>query len=125
MTKNIFNHKPCGLTKIVMILAIFGFAFIDNNPAVRFQAILGLSPPPLERFFGLKSLFSGMTEGVHRFARLNLAGSVEANIFSPLVIPLFSYFIFKWRVPKIDNKNKEIVFFISFLGLSIIVNVIN
>lgn len=125
MSKVISNQKPHVALRLLIILALFGFVFIEKNPVVRLEAILGLSPAPLERFFGIKSLFSGMTEGVHQFARLNIEASVKANIFSPLVIPLVVFFISTWKIPKIDTKNKEYVFFLVFIGMSVIVNIVN
>jgi uncharacterized Tic20 family protein len=106
-------------------LALIGFAFIDHNPFVRLEAVLGLSPSPIERLFGVKSLFSGMTEGVHQFVRFNLCASIKANIFSPAIIPMIIFFIFQWDTPKVDTRKKEYIFFSIFIILSIIVNIVN
>lgn len=125
MSNSIHNQKPHLAVRLLVILLLAAFAFIENNPVVRLEAVLGLSPSPIERFFGIKSLFSGMTEGVHQFVRLNVMASIEANIFSPLVIPIVVFFISTWRVPKIDTKNKEQVFFLAFIVMSAIVNVVN
>jgi hypothetical protein len=110
---------------LILIVALLGFAYLDKNPVVRLEAFLGLSPSPIERFFGIKSLFSGMTEGVHQVARLNLVAAFKANIFSPLVIPTVVYFVLTWQVPKIDSKKKETIFFLGFIGLSIVVNILH
>ncbi len=107
------------------MLLLLGLASIDNNPLVKLEAKLGLSPAPLEKFFSIKSLFSGMTEGVHQFTRLNIEEAIKANIFSPFVIPLVVFVILTWRIPKLDTSNKEYVFFASFIGLSVIVNLVN
>ena len=66
---------------------------MDDNPIVRLQATIGLSPSPIEKLFGLKSLFSGMTEGVYQLLNLNFRESVKANIFSPVIVPLLFYFL--------------------------------
>jgi len=118
-------RKPHLIIRAVVVLFIWSFAFIDHNPMIRFEAIIGLSPSPVERFFGFKSLFSGMTEGVHQFVRLNFIDSLKANVFAPLVIPIIAYFTLTWTFPKIDTKTKEIIFFLSFVLISIIVNILN
>jgi hypothetical protein len=117
--------KPHLITRLFIFLFVCFLAFIKNNPIVLFQARLGLSPPPIERFFGFKSLFSGMTEGVHQFIRLNVKESIQANVFSPIVFPVVGYFILMWKTPKIDTKFKEVLFFSVFVLLSIIVNIVN
>jgi hypothetical protein len=119
------RQKPHFLWRLLFIIAIVGFASIKNNPVVRLEAILGLSPPPIERFFGVKSLFSGMTEGVHQFVRMNIEFSVKANVFAPLAIPIAIYSILTWTFPKVDSKQKEYVFFSIFIVLSTIVNIVN
>ena len=119
------NNKPHVLVRFLPILSLIGFAFIENNPLVRLEAILGLSPSPIERFFKVKSLFSGMTEGVHQFVRLNIEASAKSNIFAPIVIPLLVFGISTWNIPKVDTKKKEYIFFLIFIGLSVIVNIVN
>lgn len=117
--------KPSLIRRLFLIVAIAGFTSIDNNPLVRLEAGLGLSPSPIERIFGVKSLFSGMTEGVFQFIHMNIECSTQANIFAPLVIPFLTYGILAWKIPKVDTKKKEYAFFSIFIFLSIIVNVIN
>lgn len=101
------------------------FAYIENNPIVRLEAVLGLSPAPLERFFGIKSLFSGMTESVHQFVRLNFVSSFRSNPFGPLVIPVFVVCCLFWWVPTLDTKKKEIIFFLLFITASAVVNLLS
>tara|TARA_B100000767_G_C19757035_1_gene533406 strand:- start:1208 stop:1462 length:255 start_codon:yes stop_codon:yes gene_type:complete len=84
-----------------------------------------LSPSPIETIFGLKSLFSGMTEGLYQILNLNFTGAIKANIFSPFVIPFLLYFLLKGEVPKMNNKLNEIAFFSCFIFLSIFVNIFN
>ena len=119
------NQKPHLLLRLLIVLLLVGFASIDNNPIVRLEAIIGLSPSPIERLFGVKSLFSGMTEGVYQFVHLNIKSSVKANVFSPFVIPIVTYGVLTWYVPKIDTRKKEYIFFSVFIGLSIIVNILS
>tara|TARA_B100000768_G_scaffold152101_1_gene147605 strand:- start:484 stop:780 length:297 start_codon:yes stop_codon:yes gene_type:complete len=98
---------------------------MDDNPIVRLQAIIGLSPSPIEKLFGLKSLFSGMTEGVYQLLNLNFRESVKANIFSPVIVPLLFYFLINGEVPKMNTKSREIFFFSTFILLSVAVNIFN
>ncbi len=73
----------------------------------------------------MKSLFSGMTEGVHQFTRMDFQRSIRANVFSPLVLPAFAYCLLRWTAPKLDTRRKEMTFFLIFIVLSVIVNVLN
>ncbi|MCK5717750.1 MAG: DUF2752 domain-containing protein [Thiomargarita sp.] len=98
----------------MLLIILIGFASIRNNPLVRLEALLGLSPSPIERFFGVKSLFSGMTEGIHQFVHLNIVSSIKANIFAPLFIIIIVYSILSWNIPKMDTRKKE-YFFLQFL----------
>ena len=104
---------------------LIGFIALTNNPLVVLQARLGLSPAPLERYLGVKNIFSGMTEGVHQFVHFNFSLAVEANIFSPIVVLFGMASILTWRFPKIDTKVKEAWFFVSFILGSIMVNLFN
>ena len=110
-----------------MLILVFsiGFVAIPNNPLVILQARLGLSPAPLERYLGVKSLFSGMTEGAHQLAHLNFRSAFEANIFSPLLITVIAIMIVFWRFPKIHTKTQEMSFFIFFVLASALVNIFN
>lgn len=119
------SKKPHFIVRLLALAVVCGFAFIDHNPIVRLEAIIGLSPSPIERFFGVKSLFSGITEGVYQFVRMNFIESLKANVFAPLVIPIIAYYSLTWRFPKINTKNKEIIFFLGFVSLSLIVNLLN
>lgn len=119
------EKKPHIILRFLLLLVIIWFMAIENNPLVRLEAILGLSPPPIERFFGMKSLFSGMTEGVQQFVRLNFESSIESNIFSPLIVAMIIFAILTWNVPKLDSKEKEYVFFCIFILLSAVVNLVD
>lgn len=125
MKSEIITNKPSFAWRLVLIIIVAVFAAIDNNPVVKLEAVLGLSPSPIERLFGVKSLFSGMTEGVHQFVRMDFESSIKANIFSPLVIPLISYVILAWRFPKLKTRRQEYMFFGVFIMLSFVVNIVN
>lgn len=98
---------------------------IDDNPIVKLEAKLGLSPAPIERFFKIKSLFSGMTEGTYQLLNRNIRGALEANVFTPLVLAYLICLLFFYRSMKINTKKKEIIFFLVFIILSILVNIFN
>lgn len=119
---SVFEKKPRLWVRVFIIVLLFAFAFIENNPIVRLEALLGLSPSPVERLFGVKSLFSGMTEGVHRLARWELILAFRANPFAILVPPIIVYCCLLWRFPVIDTKKKEKIFFSVFIFLSLLVN---
>jgi hypothetical protein len=117
--------KPPFYLRLILLLSLYFFASIENNPVVKLESLMGLSPSPIEYIFGIKSFFSGMTEGVHQFIRMNLKASAEANIFAPLILPLTAYFLLSWKIPKIDTKKKEYLFFGLFIVLSAAVNIFN
>ena len=119
------DRQPKLYLRIMLLLSLLGFAVIERNPIVALEAKLGLSPSPIERIFGVKSLFSGMTEGVHQFALLNLSQSIKANIFAPIVIPATVVMILAWKIPTLDSKAKESSFFIVFMFMSAFVNIFN
>ena len=56
--------------RLFLFFLLLLFFSLENNPLVRLEAIIGLSPSPIEKIFGVKSFFSGMTEGVHQMAIL-------------------------------------------------------
>lgn len=114
--------KPSVLFRLGLLLGLGLFAALEANPLVRLEAALGLSPAPLERVVGIKNLFSGMTEGMHRLALLDMEGSLAANIFSPAVAVLLIVSILSWRIPRVASREREFWFFAAFLGLSVLVN---
>ena len=111
--------------RLFLFFLLLLFFSLENNPLVRLEAIIGLSPSPIEKIFGVKSLLSGMTEGVHQMAFLNVQDALNANIFSPIVIPLLLLLFIRGKIPKIKTRIHELVFFSSFIFLSILVNVFN
>lgn len=103
---------------------IFLLCIWDPNPLVQMQAELGLSPSPLERIFGIKSAFSGMTEGVFRLFKLDLIGSFKSNPFSPLIVILGVVFVISGQIPRFHDKKEELIALLVFAGCSIIVNIV-
>jgi hypothetical protein len=125
VNNSVVQQKPRLLWRFLLILMLAGFASMENNPVVKLEAMLGLSPSPIERLFGIKSLFSGMTEGVHQFVRMNLKLSIMSNLFAPFVMPIAIYCVLTWKIPKIDTRKKEYIFFAIFIGLSVVINIVN
>lgn len=119
------KNKPNKILRLLLLLFIVGFASIDKNPIIRLESIIGLSPSPIERMFGVKSLFSGMSEGVFQLLNFNLIAAINANILSPFVFFLFGYIVLTWNFPKVDTQKKEITFFCVVVGLSLLVNIVN
>jgi len=78
-------NKPNKILRLLLLLFIVGLASIDKNPIIRLEAVIGLSPSPIERIFGLKSLFSGMSEGLYQLVNLNFSHAIKANILTPIV----------------------------------------
>ena len=117
------SAKPSIIVRFGVLLALVTFASLESNPLVRFEATVGLSHAPLERFLGIKNFFSGMTEGVHRLAVLDFKGSVAANVFAPGLSFFIVASILTWSVPRADSRRKEFAFFAVFLVLSLLVNI--
>lgn len=113
------------IKRLALLVALAGAAAVDRNPLVRLEALLGLSPAPLERVLGLKGPFSGMTEGIHRLAHGNLVGSVQANIFTPaFAILVATCCLSGWR-PRIRTKRQERGFFCAMLVMAAAVTLLN
>ncbi len=125
MNNSVVQQKPHLLLRFLLLLILASFASMENNPVVKLEAILGFCPSPIERLFGIKSLFSGMTEGVHQFVRMDIKSSIRSNVFAPFVMPIVIYGVLTWKIPKIDTRNKEYIFFTIFIGLSVVINIVN
>jgi len=117
--------RPRLLTRILAALLLLGLMSIDSNPIVRAIAVLKLSPSNIEKVFGFKSIFSGLTEGIYQALNFNLEASIRANIFAPVVVCYLGYCVLCWRFPKIDTKRKEVTFFTLVIVTSIVVNIVN
>jgi len=98
-------------------------ASLPANPLVRIEAIIGLSPAPLERYLGIKNVFSGMTEGMHRLVHGELARAMEVNVLTPLVaLALIAWALTGFRL---TTRRQECWAAVSFIGLSGLVNIVH
>ena len=116
--------EPRLVARILLTGALAAFAALDHNPIVRLEALLGLSPSPLERFFGIRGFFSGMTEATHRLTRLDLRGAAQANI---LVYPFLAAVvtaILLWRWPRMTTRKHELAFLTVALAGTAINNIV-
>jgi hypothetical protein len=107
--------------RLLMVGLLGGFAALDRNPLVILEARLGLSPSPLERLFGIRGYFSGMTEATYRLTYLDFSGAAQANI---LVFPTLAAFVvalLTWRVPDLRTRARELQF-IAILVLGTVIN---
>ena len=112
--------EPSIGARLLLLGALAAFAAIDHNPLVRLEARLGLSPSPLERLFGIRGFFSGMTEATHRLTRLDLIGAGQANILVFPVLAAAAAAILLWRWPKLRTRKQELAFFaIAIVGTAI------
>ena len=89
------------------------FASLAHNPLVRLEAMLGLSPAPLERFLGIKGPFSGMTEGMYRLVHGDLTGAIVANALTPFFALAASCSLIMGYRPRIQSKRDEWIFLLQ------------
>ena len=114
---------PVG-ARLLLLGALAGFAALDHNPLVRLEAILGLSPSPLERLFGIRGFFSGMTEATYRLTRLDVIGAGQANILVFPVLAAAVTAILLWRWPKIRTRGQEFAVFAAAVAGTAINNIV-
>lgn len=109
--------------RTALLLAAAALAYLPANPLVRAQALLGLSPGPLERYLGIKNVFSGMTEGMHQLVHGELGKALEANFLTPLVAGA----LIAWAVTgvRLRTRRQEILAAAGFIALSALVNVVH
>ena len=110
------------LLRASLLLGATWFVSLERNPVVVLIAKLGLSPSPLERLFGVKGIFSGMTEGMFRLAHGNFVGSMDANILTPAFAAVFTICVMSGYRPQIKTRKQELVFLLSVVFLSALVN---
>jgi hypothetical protein len=112
-------EPPIGV-RLLLLGALAAFAALDHNPLVRLEARLGLSPSPLERLFGIRGFFSGMTEATYRLTRLDLTGAGQANILVFPVLAAAAASILLWRWPTLRTRRQELAFFaVAVIGTAI------
>jgi len=112
-------------SRLLLVIIFILIVSLENNPLVQLEAILGLSPAPIERFFNIKSLFSGMTEAFHQLVKLEYKKAIDSNIISPLFVIFIIVFLINGRIPVLITKKREIAFFLFVVLLSIVVNIFN
>jgi hypothetical protein len=77
----------------------------------------------MERVFGVKGIFSGMTEGMFRLSRGEIEQSMVANVLTPFfAIAVGGFFIAGVR-PRIKTKTAEWIVIFSTVALVFIVNI--
>ena len=103
--------KPPLFARIALLGLLGGFAALARNPIVLLEARLGLSPSPLERLFGIRGFFSGMTEAAHRLSRFDFVGAAQANVLVFPTIAAFTLVLLTWRAPKLRTRAQELGFF--------------
>jgi hypothetical protein len=113
---------PTFLLRAGLLLGAIWFVSLDRNPVVALIAKLGLSPSPLERLFGVKGMFSGMTEGMFRLAHWDLAGSMAANVLTPFFATVVATCVVIGYRPQIKTRQQELAFLLSVVFLSVLVN---
>jgi len=104
-----------------LLFAAAAVAYLPANPLVRLEAMLGLSPAPLERYLGIKSVFSGMTEGMHQFVHGELDKALDANFLTPLVACALLFWALKGG--RLTTRRQECCAALLFAGLSALVNI--
>jgi hypothetical protein len=104
------------------LLGAAWFVSLERNLVVVLIAKLGLSPSPLERLFGVKGMFSGMTEGMFQLAHGNFAGAINANILTPVFASIFAICVVSGYRPQIKTRKQELAFLLSVVFLSVLVN---
>jgi hypothetical protein len=111
--------RPPVAVRLAILAGLAVLARVPHNPLVRLQAELGLSPSHIETIFGVRSLFSGMTEAAHRTAHLDLAAALRANPVSPIILGAIVAAVLLWRVPPMQTKRDEAMWLGSFVLLSV------
>jgi len=110
------------LLRVALLLGATWFVSLDRNPVVVLIAKLGLSPSPLERLFGVKGMFSGMTEGMFRLVHGDIAGAIAANVLTPVFAAVFAICVVIGYRPQVKTRQQELVFLLSVVFLSVLVN---
>ncbi len=111
--------------RVAAILLLTWLVSNNENPLVRLEAWLGLSPSPLEKLFGIKGLFSGMTEEMFRLAHGEFWGSLQSNALTPLAaLAIIACIVTGYR-PRVGTGREEALFFGAVILLSVIVNLVN
>lgn len=124
-----FRRFGAGAARLGARFAILGglvwLARLAENPLVRLEATLGLSPGPLERLTGLPTLFSGMTAGVHRLAHGEVAAATAANFLTvPLALAVTGCILAGYR-PRVRTRRQEAFALAGVVVLSLAVTLVH
>jgi hypothetical protein len=120
-----FSRFTCLAARLTLLVTLAWFISLDRNPIVRLEAVLGLSPSPLEKLFGVKGLFSGMTEGMHRLVYGDITGALAANVLTPLFAIIVLVCGITGYKPRIRTRRQEWIFLLAAVGFSALVNFVN
>lgn len=118
------GHKPPLFLRLIALAALIAFARLDRNPLVRLEAWLGLSPAPLERYFGIRGPFSGMTEATYRLVHLDPAGSLRANVLTVPLLAVGCWCLLRWTAPRLRTRGQEYAFLALTLAAVLVNNVV-
>ena len=118
-------RRPILATRISIIVATALFCALPLNPIIWFEAKIGLSPAPWERFTGIKTVFSGMSEAFHRLATGDVLGAFRANFLAPPFALSIVIAVLLWRWPTLTRRRDELLFFATAIIASIAVNVVH
>lgn len=118
------SRRPPLILRILLLGLLGGFAALDDNPLVRLEAQLGLSPSPLERLFGVRGFFSGMTEAAHRLTRLDLANAARANLLVYPTCAAFAFMLLSWKAPSLTTRRQEFAFFGAIVAGTLLNNIL-
>jgi hypothetical protein len=118
------QSELCGLAIRASILVVVAwFVSLDHNPIVALNSQLGLSPSLMERVFGIKGIFSGMTEGMFRLSRGEIEQSMAANVLTPFFAIAVVGCVIAGVRPRIKTKTAEWIVIFSTVLLVFIVNI--
>ncbi|WP_162888194.1 DUF2752 domain-containing protein [Sphingomonas mesophila] len=99
-------------------------AHAEHNPIVQMEARLGLSPAPLERFFGIRGPFSGMTEAAYQLAHFNVGASLVANVLTIPFLLVIAIAVWRWERPVLRSKGDELLFLGGTIAATVLNNVV-
>lgn len=115
---------PLGV-RVGLIILGSRFSALPRNPIILLEARLGLSPAPWERFTGMKTVFSGMSEAFHRIGAGDLAGAFRANFLAlPFALSLVMAILF-WHWPRLTQRRHEFYFFVAAIWASVAVTLVH
>ena len=109
----------------MILLAAVCVCALSRNPIVYLEAYLGLSPAPWERFTGMKTVFSGMSEAFYRMATGDVLGAFKVNFLAPPFALALIGATLLWQWPRVSSRRDEVAFFTIMITASLAVNFIH